>query len=84
MLKEDKRMKANHQDLQAINAKKKAAKNILNAEIFERHTTQKNIDRLFGRASTKSRKTQKNNNPETDSDLNYNDSEIHFMYTYMK
>ena len=55
MLKEDKRMKANHQDLQAINAKKKAAKNILNAEIFERHTTQKNIDRLFGRASTKSR-----------------------------
>ena len=39
LLKEDYRKKPNHQDLQAVNAKKKAQKNISDAPIFERHTT---------------------------------------------
>ena len=40
MLKEDCRNKPNNQELQAVNAKKKAQKNIADAPIFERHTTQ--------------------------------------------
>ena len=39
MLKEDYRKKPKNQELQVVNAKKKATKDIADVPIFERHTT---------------------------------------------